>query len=179
MKYFLDTEFIEEPNTIKLISIGIVSEDGREYYSVSAEWTMEDIKNTVEKDDFVLKNVFPYVKDDFCNGNTKTIKQIREDILNFVGKDDKIEFWAYYADYDWVIFCWIFGKMIDLPNKFPYYCRDLQQLIDMCSLNERKLYNIITNVDSHNAISDARWNQKVYTYIQNNYEIIVKKVCNV
>jgi hypothetical protein len=29
MKYFLDTEFIEQPNTIELISIGIVAEDGR------------------------------------------------------------------------------------------------------------------------------------------------------
>lgn len=33
MKYFLDTEFIEYQNTIDLISIGIVAEDGREYYA--------------------------------------------------------------------------------------------------------------------------------------------------
>ena len=31
MKYFIDTEFREEPGTIDLISIGIVSKDNREY----------------------------------------------------------------------------------------------------------------------------------------------------
>lgn len=33
MKYFLDTEFHEDGKTIDLISIGIVAEDGREYYA--------------------------------------------------------------------------------------------------------------------------------------------------
>lgn len=37
MKYFFDTEFIEDGRTIDLVSIGIVCEDGREYYAVSAE----------------------------------------------------------------------------------------------------------------------------------------------
>ena len=46
-------------------------------------------------------------------------------------KDEtEISFYAYYADYDWVVFCWVFGKMIDLPEGFPMYCRDLKQMID-------------------------------------------------
>lgn len=40
------------------------------------------------------------------------------------------EFYAYYADYDWVVFCSLFGRMIDLPDGFPMYCRDLKQMID-------------------------------------------------
>ena len=39
-------------------------------------------------------------------------------------------FYAYYADYDWVVFCKIFGRMIDLPKHFPMYCRDLKQTLD-------------------------------------------------
>ena len=37
MKYFFDTEFCERGNMhpIELISIGIVCEDGREYYAVN------------------------------------------------------------------------------------------------------------------------------------------------
>lgn len=31
MRYFYDTEFIEDGHTIELISIGVVAEDGREY----------------------------------------------------------------------------------------------------------------------------------------------------
>lgn len=43
---------------------------------------------------------------------------------------DKPEFYAYYADYDWVLFCSLFGRMIDLPPEFPQYCRDLKQTMD-------------------------------------------------
>ena len=38
MRYFYDTEFIEDGSTIELVSIGIVAEDGREFYAVSTEF---------------------------------------------------------------------------------------------------------------------------------------------
>ncbi len=38
MKFFLDTEFIEDGRTIDLVSIGVVAEDGREFYAVSTEF---------------------------------------------------------------------------------------------------------------------------------------------
>lgn len=40
------------------------------------------------------------------------------------------EFYGYFADYDWVLFCSLFGKMINLPKGFPYYCKDLKQMLD-------------------------------------------------
>lgn len=40
------------------------------------------------------------------------------------------EFYAWYADYDWVVFCSLFGRMIDLPKGFPMYCRDIKQTFD-------------------------------------------------
>lgn len=40
------------------------------------------------------------------------------------------KFYAYYADYDWVLFCSLFGRMIDLPKGFPMYCNDLKQILD-------------------------------------------------
>lgn len=46
------------------------------------------------------------------------------------GCTNKPEFYAYFADYDWVVFCWLFGRMLDLPKNFPYYCRDLKQMLD-------------------------------------------------
>ena len=52
MKYWIDTEFIERPYTIDLISIGMVAEDGREFYAESSEvdwskasdWTLETVR---------------------------------------------------------------------------------------------------------------------------------------
>ena len=54
MKYFLDTEFLEGTQktlfdkskpTIDLISIGIVSEDGREYYTISKDFNLKEAWN--------------------------------------------------------------------------------------------------------------------------------------
>ena len=78
--------------------------------------------------------------------NGKSNKRIAEEIVAFTTGDiagDKIdgtkrmiihqsnpEFYAYYADYDWVLFCSLFGKMINLPKGFPMYCNDLKQTLD-------------------------------------------------
>lgn len=43
---------------------------------------------------------------------------------------EPIEFYGYYSDYDWVLFCSLFGRMIDLPKGFPMYCNDLKQMLD-------------------------------------------------
>lgn len=37
MRYWFDTEFIEDGKTIDLLSIGIVAEDGREFYAENVE----------------------------------------------------------------------------------------------------------------------------------------------
>ena len=38
VRYFYDTEFIENGKTIELVSIGIVGEDGSEFYAVSTDF---------------------------------------------------------------------------------------------------------------------------------------------
>ncbi|HXO12259.1 MAG TPA: hypothetical protein VN871_07835, partial [Mycobacterium sp.] len=53
MRYFYDTEFIDDGYNIELISIGIVAEDGREYYAVSTEFNPERAGN------WVRANVLP------------------------------------------------------------------------------------------------------------------------
>ena len=54
MKYFYDTEFLEgtqkkrwwnigkQKPTIDLISIGVVCEDGREYYAISKDFNLKE-----------------------------------------------------------------------------------------------------------------------------------------
>ena len=38
--------------------------------------------------------------------------------------------YGYYSAYDHVVFSWLFGKMIDLPEGFPMYTIDLKQTLD-------------------------------------------------
>lgn len=119
MRYFLDTEFIEDGKTIDLISIGIVTEDGREYYRQNAECRFG------RANEWVKENVLPHLLDFNLDMLVPTYigrhawstrEQIAETIKRFVASDPAIEFWTYYGAYDWVALCQLYGKMIDLPQ---------------------------------------------------------------
>ena len=86
------------------------------------------------------------------------------------------EFYGYYSDYDWVVLCWLFGKMINLPSGFPMYCIDLKQTLDNkkheCSkdidlwgkdIKDHPNYPKQTN--EHNALSDAKWTYELYKFL--------------
>ena len=165
MKYFFDTEFIEDGKTIDLISIGIVCEDGREFYALNfdCDWNRAG--------DWVKQNVLPLLPkkpENMADASTDLWlkhNQIGYAIKHFCSKYKNVEFWAYYADYDWVALCQTFGTMMDLPEGFPMYCRDLIQLADSMGQNEYLAYNNPDN--EHNALSDARWNRDMYSYLMN------------
>jgi hypothetical protein len=79
-----------------------------------------------------------------------------------LGKGNYPEFYAYFADYDWVVFCWIFGRMIDLPESFPMFCLDLKQMMYEKGLDgEWKNEHCPTPEGNHNALIDAKWNKQL------------------
>lgn len=151
MKYFIDTEFIESgpKQPLILLSLGIVREDGREFYVVN-----EDADLSLAND-WVKVNVIPYL-----DGPKTPFFQIGPGVLHWM-TDEKPEFWGYYADYDWVVFCQMFGTMIDLPKSWPMYCRDIKQLCD--SLGNPRLPE--QSSTEHNALNDARWNLTAYKFL--------------
>ena len=59
MKFFFDTEFIDDGKQIHLISIGIASEDGRTYY---AEMLPASALYSLGASDWVMLNVVPYLQ---------------------------------------------------------------------------------------------------------------------
>ena len=150
-KFFIDTEFIESgPNRpIELLSIGIVAEDGRTFYAVDEGAVLANANAWVQE------KVLPHL-----GGPRLPRDEIRLAIKQFIG-DCKPEFWGYYADYDWVVFCQIFGAMIDLPKGWPMYCRDIKQLCDSCG--NPKLPEQTSK--EHNALNDARWNLEAYKFL--------------
>lgn len=150
-RFFLDTEFIESGASFPLIllSIGIVDEAGRELYLVNGDAPLE-LAN-----DWVKTNVIPFL------GEPRIpIREMPAKIREWIG-DTKPEFWGYYADYDWVVFCQLFGAMIDLPKGWPMYCRDIKQLCDSAG-NPRLPKQTSTE---HNALNDARWNKQAWEFL--------------
>jgi hypothetical protein len=139
MLIFFDTEFIEDGSTIDLLSIGIVREDGKTYYAEPAE------ADRSRANDWVKANVLPNL-----TGPVKPRTVIAEEIKAFVGPDPI--WWAYFADYDWVALCQLYGTMMDLPDGWPMYCRDLRQHLD-----EHGFTGIRQPGSTHNALDDAEW----------------------
>jgi hypothetical protein len=166
MKYFYDTEFIEDGKTIDLVSIGIVCEDGREYYAINTEFKPKKASQWV-KDNVLAKLPPRFVNPMFESPSRieasrawRSRKQIKEEIIAFVG-EDKPELWAYYADYDHVALCQLFGTMMDLPKNFPMYTRDIKQLCD--DKGNPKLPE--QGKGEHHALADARWTKETYQFL--------------
>lgn len=150
MRFWFDTEFIEDGKTIDLMSIGVVSEDGRQFYAESAECDLS------RASDWVKENVFPHLSGIKINRSI-----IAAELTSFMG--EKPEVWAYYADYDWVALCQLFGRMIDLPEGWPMYCRDLKQLADE---HDADFPNQTTA--EHHALNDAIWTRDMWLSLQTN-----------
>lgn len=158
MRYWFDTEFIEDGKTIDLLSIGIVADDGRKYYATSGDADLS------KASPWVRENVLPHLNT-FSERGSYSLNvsrpTIRDEVLAFIGTD-KPEIWAYYADYDWVALCQLFGTMMDLPKGWPMYCRDVKQLCD--DLGNPKLPE--QGKGEHHALSDAIWTQEAWNFLQ-------------
>jgi hypothetical protein len=269
MKIFLDTEFIEGVQdktflgftlgktkpTIDLISLGLVSEDDKEYYAVSKDFNLKEAWNRYQqsdqhrngqwiKDYWIRDNVlrpiyneFLHIENNFLRSDYKfdgrktyhtidsneyfnkygTLKELKR-LINKFGKTNnqiakelkefiyttsqinnpetignwdevkhlfEIEFYADFCNYDWVVFCWLFGKMNDLPTGFPYYCNDLQQIKEakwneIISNRNKKLKHqgVIKHIDEHpdfpkqnpaekhHALNDARYDKDLFNFIK-------------
>lgn len=152
VRYWFDTEFMEDGKTIDLLSIGIVCEDGRELYleNLSADyskahpWVRDHVLPTLDpvKHGVAYAEIGPKVLA-FCTGHP--------------------EFWAYYGAYDWVAMAQLFGRMVDLPAHWPMWCRDVKQLC--MDLGNPELPKQAAK-DEHNALMDARWTKGAWEFLR-------------
>jgi hypothetical protein len=152
MRVFFDTEFIEDGKTIDLMSIGAIREDGEQYYAEVIECDLSRASLWVQT------NVIPHLR----GGVDRLVRaDIALDLKRFMGPNPEI--WAYYADYDWVALCQLYGSMVDRPKGWPMYCRDVKQLCD--SKGNPTLPEQTSQ--EHNALLDAVWTKAAWEFLQN------------
>jgi len=168
MRYFIDSEFIDDGSTIALISIGMVAEDGRELYaenldadlSKASEWVSENVVAKLwSRQPYPDHREFNRLSLNGLVGGLITHKGIAHEVLHFCDPQTHgiPEFWGYYSAYDWVAFCQLFGTMMHLPPGYPFYCRDLKQWAD--DLGNPTLPE---QTGEHHALADAQWNKQVW-----------------
>jgi hypothetical protein len=176
-------------HTVQLISLGMVCKDGRELYMICKEfdlnsawqntWVRENVLRKIHQE--LVDQQGPYARQHHYSRfryfskkslawllkyNGKTRQEIRQEIFNFVRVNPT--FYGYYADYDWVVFCSLFGTMVDLPEDFPKICQDLKQtMIQLGLTQDWKNANCPDPVNEHHALADARWNAQLHQALTN------------
>lgn len=171
MKYWYDIEFIEDGKTIDLISIGIVAEDGREYYAISKDF------NPLNANEWVKANVITHlplhgvdlsvspirIESHIADFVWKKRGEIRSDLMDFCDSQayGKPQLWGYYSAYDHVALCQLFGTMMDLPKGWPMYTLDIRQWAD--ALGSPVLP--VQKADAHDALADARWHREIWEFL--------------
>lgn len=171
MKFFIDLEFSEIPQSAVIVplSVGVTTERGDSFYQ-----TLLYDTGLVSRNPWVVENVLPnmmltpaqiksyFVRNAACNSPCIP-GQFRQTLKHFIdtqvseecasrGLPDapKIEFYGYYASYDWVVLCQLFGTMMQLPKGWPMFIHDLKAIQEMF-LPDFKFREVV----GHNALLDA------------------------
>lgn len=178
MKVYYDTEFLEDGKTIDLISIGMVREDGQEYYAVNADMPW----NRIQRHEWLSKNVVPHlptktytVKPQRKDGSIiiqtldqqhpdvkhpRIIRNEVEDFLADAARKSTLELWSWYSAYDHVALCQLWGPMVAKPFFIPHYSNDIQQEFQRFGNPQ---HNIVSG--NHNALVDAHYHKALHEFI--------------
>lgn len=123
MRVFFDTEFTGLHQYTTLISIGMVDENGREFYAELVDYDYDQL------DDWIRTNVI----ENLTGKNRVTIRKLKKQLESwfaFYG-DEKVYMWSDCLAYDWVLFNDIFGDALAIPKNVYYIPFDLCTLLSL------------------------------------------------
>lgn len=147
MKFFIYTEFIEGPQdvrlfgfkigqtqpTIDLISIGIVAEDGREFYAISKDFNLREAWNRHHLD---------HGSGDARNQPPRKVYWIRENVLKPIYED------LYEREWDWEPYDFCYSELKRLIGIYGQTNKDIAQGVfqfctnDSLTIEKAKHYNV-------------------------------------
>lgn len=168
MRYFYDFEFLDTGREVLPISVGVVADDGREFYAV---WS--DALDFCSMDKWLWENVAPHLplqqddqrKLDWSFGSVRHPNNIRKALHDFFlsaeDENEPVELWGWFVAYDHLCLSQIWGKMNDVPAPIPQFSNDIRSLVSWYGI---KKYPSQTS-GHHNALADARHNKVVFDYI--------------
>lgn len=195
MKIFYDTEFVDTGNRILPISIGMVTENGREFYAVFEEigdsLITDGTYQKIVANEWLMHNVMPHLPlrsgaygdkgwewkhagSTFGSGFALDLESldvmphsmVRKYVRAFIDETPDPELWAWYSAYDHVMLAQLFGRMIDKPEKMPMWTNDLKQLQHEAGVTDDELEAVVPHDGAaHNALVDAKWNLAAYEWL--------------
>lgn len=161
MKIFFDTEFTGLHQNTTLLSIGIVDENGREFYGEMVDYDESQLNDWLR--DNVIAN--------FTREAIYTKEQLAKDLKKWLQAYDygeKIEVWSDCLAYDWVLFCQIFGGAFEVPKNIYYIPFDICTFMKVKGVDPDINRETFAGMDGakHNALHDAKVIKACYEKLQ-------------
>lgn len=178
MNVYFDMEFEGLRKDAKVISLGMVADNGKELYF---EFDDIDVNNQDQwVKDNVLANTALYgnkdvnqmiTEDNYYKGNKEQAKGV---LLHWLNQFDEVQFVSDVCHFDFVFLIDIFGSAFDLPKNVCPFCYDINQdIMNYFWISEKEAFDcsreeVLTNIgaeikgDKHNSIYDARVIRAIY-----------------
>ncbi len=176
-KIFFDSEFTGLHQSTTLISIAFVADTGEEFYAEFNDYNKTQLNSWLEANilnNLILnnENLSRELKRMRIKGNKFEIKAAFEIWIDQFRKPETknpyIQMWGDVPQYDWVLFCELFGGAMNIPDSIHFMPMDIATMLCMknvdITLDREKLVDKSKReLKKHNALYDAR---------------LIKEVCN-
>lgn len=190
-RIFFDTEFTGLHKNTTLISIGLVSEDGRTFYAELNDYDKSQVDDWVNEN--VIKNLImnppqPGEQEYYARSRLKkdiplteqwnlqmrgSKHEVADELYLWLTQFDKVEIWSDCLAYDWVLFNDIWGHAFNIPSNVYYIP------FDICTLF--KVKGIDPDINREEFASDyiEKHNTRLTADLKHNalWDAIVIKAC--
>lgn len=163
MKVFFDTEFTGLHQNTTLISIGLVSEDGRTFYAELNDYDISQIDEWLETN--VIKNLlfdggFRKEDDALSVNMCGSDYQVKDALQMWLKQFETVEIWSDCLSYDWVLFNQLWGHAFEIPKNVYYIPFDICTAFKLKGIDpdiSREKYSGLESGKDrkHNALWDA------------------------
>lgn len=179
-KVFFDTEFTGLHQGTTLISIGMISECGKEFYAELTDYDKNQIDDWLQQN--VINNLMFKNEENRAEVTCKlysygmhfqtTSENLADELNLWLSQFDNIEIWSDCLSYDWVLFNQIFGHAFDIPSNVYYIPFDICTLFKLKGIDpdiSREHFSEFENAENkHNALHDAKVIKACYEKLMTN-----------
>lgn len=191
MKLFFDTEFTGLRKDTTLISLGIVSEDGKRFYAEFTDYDESQCNNWIKENvlsNLLLGGMRTGIRESSNNPTSAMVKgdsqHVSRELNTWLSQFDIIQFISDVCHYDFVLLIDLLtngGTAIDLPETISAVCHDINQdIANHFNVPERIAFdmsreevmrivcplNKIVTGDKHNSLYDAEVIKAIWEQIR-------------
>ena len=193
MKIFFSVDYIGVHRERDIVSIGMISEDGREFYAELNDYNDENIEGW--EDEVVLDNlkydssveyyIRSKVSEDISVDNKWNIQmrgnrdELELELRDWLSQFNRVQLISDVGYFDFTLLVDLFGSMKELPVNMASCCHDINQdIAEYLRVSDRDAYSVdrinfinnhgdvdIEEVEKSNVLYEARVVKKCYEIV--------------